>query len=243
MQNARLLMGTTTGRSMAPLRSDHRTAQAARPLRVARRRALADPGVCTARWFAGLPVAKPQRNGRTDESDRTRILVLVSGVLLFGCGFGVGAAEAQDSSTERFGLPSPLQASSAEPPYAKAEIFGGAGVVRTDTALVIRQVGANFWMARHWGAGISHWAGLGASALSVRYRLKLYDGRTELHAGASPVIFAKYRGGFEIETLPVFDVFVGRRFHRRFGVRFGLAVGTGEGAFLQPTGLAFWSFD
>lgn len=176
-------------------------------------------------------------------SNRTRIFVLVSGVLLFGCGFGVGAAEAQDSSAERFGLPSPLQASPAEPPYAKAEIFGGAGVVRTDTALVIRQVGANFWMARHWGAGISHWAGLGASALSIRYRLKLYDGRTELHAGASPVLLAKYPGGFEIETLPVFDVFVGRRFHRRFGVRFGLAIGTGDGAFLQPTGLAFWSFD
>lgn len=191
----------------------------------------------------GRSVAQPRRNGRTDESDRTRIFVLVSGVLLFGCGFGVGAAEAQDSSAERFGLLSPLQVSPAEPPYAKAEIFGGAGLIYTETRTLKGQVGATVWMARHWGAGISHWADTGASALSIRYRLKLYDGRTELHAGASPVIFAKYRGGFEIETLPVFDVFVGRRFHRRFGVRFGLAVGVGEGAFLQPTGLAFWSFD
>lgn len=200
------------------------------------------PASARARLLDGLPpVAQPRRNGRLDESDRTLILILVAGALWGGC--GVSSVEAQDSRATSFSRPSPLQAAPAEPPYAKAEIFGGAGVIRTDTARWIGQVGANFWMARHWGAGISHWARHGASALSIRYRLKLYDGRTALHAGASPVQFVKYPLGMEIETLPIFDVFVGRRIHRRFGVRFGLAVGAGDGAFLQPTGLAFWSFD
>ena len=189
----------------------------------------------------GRKGADSSHNTSVDESDRTLILILVAGALWGGC--GVSSVEAQDSRAESFSRPSPLQAAPAEPPYAKAEIFGGAGAVRTDTARWIGQVGANFWMARHWGAGISHWARHGASALSIRYRLKLYDGRTELHAGASPMQFVKYPLGMEIETLPICDVFVGRRIHRCFGVRFGLVVGAGDGAFLQPTGLAFWSFD
>ena len=173
------------------------------------------------------------------QCNRMLILVVLPPVLWFG----VGAAKAQDSRVERFGLPSALQAAPAEPPYAKAEIFGGTGLIYTETKTLKGQVGANVWMTRHWGASISHWADLGASAFSIRYRLKLYDGRTELHAGASPVLLVEYPGGLEIETLPVFDVFVGRRIHRGFGVRFGLAVGVGDGAFLQPAALAFWSFD
>ena len=168
------------------------------------------------------------------------ILALLSAALLFG-------AAADSAETQEATLPPP--GSQPEPPDARAEIFGGAGASRTDTTLLMRQIGANVWMTRHWGVSISHWSwtgyptGGGISLFSIRYRLKLYDGRTELHAGASPVQLSIYRTGSEIETVPVFDVFVGRRIHRRFGVRFGLAVGVGEGAFLQPTGLAFWSFD
>ena len=141
------------------------------------------------------------------------------------------------------------QAPPAQPRDARVEILGGAGVVFTDTARLWPHVGANVWMTRHWGVGISHlsWTdnpiGSGVSLFSIRYRLKLYGGRMELHAGASPVALSKYRTGFEIEKVPVFDFSMGGRFHRGFGVRFGLAVGVGDGAFIQPMGLAFWSFD
>lgn len=182
-----------------------------------------------------------------DEFNRTLILVLLSGVLWLG--FGTDAAEAQDSRAERFVLESARQAPPAQPRDARVEILGGAGVVFTDTARLWPRVGANVWMTRHWGVGVSHlsWTGnpigSGISLFSIRYRLKLYDDRTELHAGASPVALAKYRTGFEIEKVPVFDFSMGRRFHRGFGVRFGLAVGVGGGAFIQPMGFAFWSFD
>ena len=141
------------------------------------------------------------------------------------------------------------QAPPAQPRDARVEILGGAGVAFTDTARLWPRVGANVWMTRHWGVGISHLSrtgnpiGSGVSLFSIRYRLKLYDDRTELHAGASPVALSKYRTGFEIEKVPVFDFSMGWRFHRGFGVRFGLAVGVGGGAFIQPMGFAFWSFD
>ena len=181
-----------------------------------------------------------------DESNRTLILVLLSGVLWLG--FGMDAAVAQDSRADRFVLESARQAPPAEPRDARVEILGGVAVLRTDTTLPMRQVGANVWMTRHWGVGISHlsWTGYptggGATALfSIRYRLKLYDRRTELHVGASPVALSKYRAGFEFEKTAFFDFSVGRRLHRGFDVRFGLGV-AGEGGFV-PTGLAFWAFD
>ena len=148
-----------------------------------------------------------------DESNRTLILVLLSGVLWLG--FGMGLAEAQDSRAERFVLESARQAPPAEPRDARVEILGGVAVLRTDTTLPMRQVGANVWMTRHWGLGISHqsWTGYptgGATALfSIRYRLKLYDGRTELHVGAGPVALSKYRAGFEFEKTGVFRFFRG----------------------------------
>ena len=232
-------MSTTTGRTRGHPRSDRRSGKTARPPRVARPRAIAVAGVSSVRLFAGLPTAaQPQRNVRVDESNRTLILILVSGALWVG----VGAAEAQDLRVERSVLPPALQAP-AEPPYAKWEIFGGAGVVRTDTALVTGQVGANVWMSRHWGAGISHLARHRVSLFSIRYRLKLYDGRTELHIGASPVQLWTHSGSFGFGTTPTFDFSVGRRTHQGFGVRFGLAVGCGEGGYVHPMGLAFWSFD
>ena len=186
------------------------------------------------------------QNKFVDESNRTLILVLLSGVLWLG--LGMDAAEAQDSRADRFVLESARQAPPAEPRDARVEILGGVAVLRTDTTLPMRQVGANVWMTRHWGVGISHlsWTGYptggGATALfSIRYRLKLYDRRTELHVGASPVALSKYRAGFEFEKTAFFDFSVGRRLHRGFGVRFGLGV-AGEGG-LVPTGLAFWAFD
>lgn len=233
----------TTGPTREHPRSDCRTGKTARPPRVARRRAIAVAGVSAVRLFAGLPTAaQPQRNGRVDGSNRTLILILVSGALWFGCGFGAGAADAQDSRVERSVLRSALQ-TPAEPPYATWEIFGGAGVVRTDTALMTGQVGANVWMSRHWGAGISHLARHRVSLFSIRYRLKLYDGRTELHIGASPVQLWTHSGSFGFGTTPTFDFSVGRRIHQGFGVRFGLAVGCGEGGYVHPMGLAVWSFD
>ena len=170
-----------------------------------------------------------------DESNRTPILVLLSGVLWLG--FGTDAAGAQDSRAERFVLESARQAPPAEPRDARVEILGGVAVLRTDTTLPMRQVGVNVWMTRHWGLGISHqsWTGYptgGATALfSIRYRLKLYDGRTELHVGAGPVALSKYRAGFEFEKTAFFDFSVGRRLHRGFGVRFGLGVAGEGGAF------------
>ena len=235
-------MSTTTGRTRGHPCSNRRTAQAARPPRTARRRAIVSAGICAARLFAGLPTIA-QRNGRVDESNRTPILVLVSGALWFGCGFGVGAAEAQDFESGAFRLAAGHQAAPVEPPYAKWEIFGGAGVVRTETALVTGQVGANVWMSRHWGAGISHLARHRVSLFSIRYRLRLYDGRTELHIGASPVQLWTHSGSFGFGTTPTFDFSVGRRIYRGFGGRFGLAVGCGEGGYVHPMGLAFWSFD
>ena len=166
---------------------------------------------------------------------RMRTLALLPAILCLGA----AAAEAQESR----------QAPPAQPRDARVEILGGAGVAFTDTARLWPRVGANVWMTRHWGVGISHLSrtgnpiGSGVSLFSIRYRLKLYDDRTELHAGASPVALSKYRTGFEIEKVPVFDFSMGRRFHRGFGVRFGLAVGVGGGAFIQPMGFAFWSFD
>ena len=194
-------MSTTTNRTRGHPCLDHRTAQAARPSRVARRRAIA-AGVCVAR---------------------------LSGALLFGCGFGVGAAEAQDS---------------------RVDLFGGAGVLVLDhSRRPTADLGANVWISRHWGGSIRQTIGKReygtalVTNLGIRYRVALYDGRTELHFGASPVAFSVYKGRFDADVAAMVDVFAGRRLSRRFGVGFGLSTFIGDGAFFHPMGLAFWSFD
>lgn len=143
--------------------------------------------------------------------------------------FGAGAAEAQDS---------------------QVDLFAGGGVVMLDGRRPATAVlGANLWFARHWGGSVRSAIGqreYGTAVvtnLGIRYRVALYDGRTELHVGAAPVAFSAYEGRFDTDVAAMFDVFAGRRLSRRFGVGFGLSAFIGDGAFFHPMGLAFWSFD
>lgn len=155
----------------------------------------------------------------------TRFLAVLSVVLWLG----VGVAEAQDS---------------------RVDLFGGAGVLVLDNSRpATANLGANVWFARHWGGSV--WSTIGrreygtavVTNLGIRYRVALYDGRTELHVGASPVAFSAYEGRFDTDVAAMVDVFAGRRLSRRFGVGFGLSTFIGDGAFFHPMGLVFWSFD
>ena len=162
-----------------------------------------------------------------DESNRTLILIVLSGFLWF-C---VASAEAQDSRVELFGGPGMLVSDEGKRPTA--------------------DFGTDVWISRRWGGSIWHtlanrYDGSKAvvTMLSIRYRTKLYDGRTELHVGASPVAFSIADGDFRSAVaLPLFDLFVGRKISRHVGVRFGVSVLVGDGAFVHPMALGVWSFD
>lgn len=157
--------------------------------------------------------------------NRMLILAVLPGVFLF-C---AATAEAQDS---------------------RVDLFGGGGVLVLDhSRRPTANLGANVWFARHWGGSV--WSTIGrreygtaiVTNLGIRYRVALYDGRTELHVGTSPVAFSAYEGRFDTGVAAMVDVFAGRRLSRRFGVGFGLSAFIGDGAFFHPMGLAFWSFD
>lgn len=162
-----------------------------------------------------------------DESNRTLILIVLSGLLWF-C---VAPDEAQDSRVELFGGPGMFVSDGGKRPTA--------------------EFGADVWISRRWGGSVRHTLanrhdgskGV-VTTLSIRHRTELYDGRTELHVGASPVAFSMADGDFRSAVaLPISDLFVGRKISPRVGVRFGVSVLVGDGAFAQPMALGVWSFD
>lgn len=156
---------------------------------------------------------------------RIQFLVVLSAFLWLG----VGAAEAQNS---------------------QVDLFAGGGVLMLDHSRpATANLGANVWFSQHWGGSV--WSTMGhreygtavVTNLGIRYRIALYDGRTEFHVGTSPVAFSAYEGRFDADVTTVVDVFGGRRLSQRFGVGFGLSAFIGDGAFFHPMGLVFWSFD
>ena len=121
------------------------------------------------------------------------------------------------------------------------DVFGGGGILMTDSPYPLGNLGASGWVTQHLAVGgrIEWTDNYAVSLLSIHGRIKM-SGEWDLLVGSSPVGYTSWGEAFRG---PIVDVLAGRRVSARFRVRAGASMLFSDGGHVYLLGQGVWSFD